>query len=133
MLSKEKQWYDSQSVDVPFVQFFDNAGIIGKVFYFLTPKSLKFRNNFINLMNDINICSLTLDVFDNKTKGIFTLLNDECAFPSTENFANRLKNAWIDDKTPPISWDIRGRKSKENVFLIRHFTNEVAYSTVCIF
>lgn len=29
MLSKEKQWYDTQSLDVPFVQFFDNTDIIG--------------------------------------------------------------------------------------------------------
>lgn len=29
MLSKEKQWYADQSLDVPFVPFFDNAAIIG--------------------------------------------------------------------------------------------------------
>ena len=29
MLKKEKQWYDSQSLDVPFVEFFDNTDIIG--------------------------------------------------------------------------------------------------------
>lgn len=30
MLSKEKEWYDSQAVNVPFVAFFDNCQIIGK-------------------------------------------------------------------------------------------------------
>lgn len=29
MLSKEKQWYEQQSLKVPFVPFFDNASIIG--------------------------------------------------------------------------------------------------------
>lgn len=76
---------------------------------------------------------LILDVFDNKTKGIFTILNDECAFPSIENFANKLKNAWIKDKTSPISWNICCQKTNQNDFLIRHFVNDVTYSTVCLF
>lgn len=29
MLVKERQWYDSQQLDVPFVPFFDNSQIIG--------------------------------------------------------------------------------------------------------
>lgn len=29
MLLKEKKWYESQKLDVPFVQFFDNYHIIG--------------------------------------------------------------------------------------------------------
>lgn len=34
MLSTEKQWYESQALDVPFVEFFDNSNIIGKEKYF---------------------------------------------------------------------------------------------------
>lgn len=74
---------------------------------------------------------MILDVYDNKTKGIFTILNDECAFSSIENFANKLKNAWLRDKTSPISWDTQSQKSKESVFMIRHFANDVTYTTVC--
>lgn len=33
MLAKEKEWYNSQSLDVPFVQFLDNAHIIGNPTY----------------------------------------------------------------------------------------------------
>lgn len=71
-----------------------------------------------------------LDVFHHKSKGIFTLLNDECTLkrPSIENFANRLKNAWKRDESTPVLWD---QKSRENMFLIRHFTNNVTYSMVC--
>lgn len=29
MLSEEKQWYEDQELDIPFVQFFDNSQIIG--------------------------------------------------------------------------------------------------------
>lgn len=32
MLVKEKQWYDSQKLNVPFVPFFDNSPIIGTAF-----------------------------------------------------------------------------------------------------
>lgn len=76
-----------------------------------------------------------LDAFHNKTKGIFTLLNDECTLktPSIDNFTNSLKNAWREEKSSPISWNVLGQKSKDNPFLIRHFTNDVVYSTVCNF
>lgn len=131
MLKKEKQWYGSQCLDVPFVQFFDNVDIIGisiSSFFYI------YFNNFILYFFNIFFTQyiLILDVFDNKIKGIFTLLNDECAFRSDKSFGNQLKNAWKKDETSLISWDIRGQKSKENLFLIRHFTNDVIYSTVCI-
>lgn len=75
---------------------------------------------------------LILDIFQNKTKGIFTLLNDECMkkTPTTENFTKSLKNAWNEEKFLPISWRVVGQRSKENSFLIRHFTHPVIYSTV---
>lgn len=38
MLSKEKHWYDSQAIEVPFVEFFDNGPIIGMN---------KFSNNIL--------------------------------------------------------------------------------------
>lgn len=28
-LSEEKQWYDTQGLDIPFVEYFDNSHIIG--------------------------------------------------------------------------------------------------------
>lgn len=73
------------------------------------------------------------DVFDNKTKGLFTLLNDECTLqrPSTENFANNLNKAWQNDRLAPIKFRIHGHKSNLNIFLIQHFTNDVIYATVC--
>lgn len=72
---------------------------------------------------------LILDLFDNKIKGVFAILNDECTYqrPSIENFGTNLKNAYKNDTSAPISWDIHGKKSKENMFVIRHFTNEVIY------
>lgn len=65
-------------------------------------------------------------------KGIFTILNDECSLqkPSTDNFGNNLKNAYQNDVTAPISWFVRGQKTNGNIFLIRHFTNDVIYSVV---
>lgn len=74
----------------------------------------------------------TLDLFHNKSKGLFTLLNDECALqrPSVENFKNMLKIAWQRDVAAPISWVIRQKNSNEDVFLIRHFTDNVIYSSV---
>lgn len=73
------------------------------------------------------------DLFHNKTKGIFTLLTDECRLqkPSVGNFSRNLME-WEKDLNAPISWNIRGRKS-ESIFLIRHFTSDVTYSTVRTF
>lgn len=127
MLSKEKKWYESQLLEVPFVKFFDNSHIISKDHF-----------NFLFLPRGIvsiyTFSSFILDVFHNKTKGIFTLLNDECILksPSIENFANSLKSAWKEDNNSPISWEIRRQKSNENMFSIRHFTNDVTYSAVKI-
>lgn len=66
------------------------------------------------------------DLFHNKPKGLFTLLNDECALqrPSMKNFDCNLRNAWKNDMAAPISWT-------SDAFAIRHFTNDVIYSTVC--
>lgn len=50
--------------------------------------------------------------------------------PSIKNFVNNLKNAWEKDMVAPISWEFRCQKPEENIFLIRHFTNDVTYSTV---
>lgn len=33
MLKREKQWYDREGLDVPFVPFFDNSHIIGMKSY----------------------------------------------------------------------------------------------------
>lgn len=75
----------------------------------------------------------TIDFFHDKRKGIFTLLNDECALqsPLTANFEINLKNAWQKDSVAPISLNVGVKISKGNMFLIRHFSNDVVYSTVC--
>lgn len=81
-----------------------------------------------------NCWSLSIsDLFDNKAKGVFTLLNDECSLqrPSSDNFENNLKKAWHEDKIAPIKFRIPGNKSETNIFLVQHFTNDVIYSTVC--
>lgn len=74
----------------------------------------------------------TIDLFHNKLKGLFTIFNDECTLlkPSIENFKSSLKEAWQKSQTSPISWDIRKQKTNGNMFLIRHFTNDVVYSMV---
>lgn len=87
-----------------------------------------YKNVFSFHSNLFEFPSLILDVFHDKTKGIFPLLNDECTLktPSTIFFSNSLKNGWSSFRKPsPISWE-----TKENVFSIRHFTNDVKYSTV---
>lgn len=43
-ISDEKQWYDSQGIDIPFVEFFDNSHIIGMKQYSL---QITFRMIFI--------------------------------------------------------------------------------------
>lgn len=78
-----------------------------------------------------SFCSL-LDLYHNKSKGLFNLLNDECSLkiPSVQNFTNKLANEWNQGgRASPISWEIPGEKSR-NVFLIRHFMNNVVYSMV---
>lgn len=61
------------------------------------------------------------------------MLNDECMLKksSVENFSNNLTNAWKTQKSGPISWNFRAQKENNNIFIIRHFTNDVIYSTVC--
>lgn len=72
------------------------------------------------------------DLFDHKSIGIFSLLNDECKLrkPSVENFGSNLKNSWGTQKMSPIKW-INPRKKSEDTFLISHFTSDVQYATVC--
>lgn len=69
-----------------------------------------------------------LDLFH---RGIFSVLNDECKFqhPSMQNFVSNLKSACQKNETA-ITWNFSGPKS-ENTFLIRHFSSDVRYSTVC--
>lgn len=66
-----------------------------------------------------------IDIFDNKTRGLFVLLNDECLLPSPSiaNFVKNLKSAWHKEKIVPISWNVHG-------FAVQHFTNDVTYSPV---
>lgn len=115
-------------MDIPFVELFDNSCIIGMQSNscWLSIWLFSSQRIFFGFSYNIDICH-------NKTRGLFTLLNDECVLqkPSIENFANNLKNAWQKDAGAPISWNINGKKSPGNVFLIRHFTNDVIYSTVC--
>lgn len=134
-LVEEKQWYDNQVLDIPFVQFFNNSHIIGMANFFWLSNLITFIKLKIVFRFYTNIYLYIfsiLDLFHDKTKGLFTLLNDECTLqkPSIGNFESNLKNAWEKNMIAPISWDIRGQKTTGNIFLIRHFTNDVIYSTV---
>lgn len=122
MLLQEKKWYDSQSLDIPFVAFFDNTHIIGK--------KIKYSSQF-TFMDQISYVIFLSDLFHHKSRGIFSILNDECKFqkPSMENLASNLRNAW-DKHESLITWNFCSKKENIN-FLIRHFSSDVRYSTVC--
>lgn len=81
--------------------------------------------------NNIFFLLVILDLFHHKSRGIFSLLNDECKFqnPSMQNFASNLKSLWEKDKTS-ITWNFNGQNVK-TTFSIRHFSSDVRYSTVC--
>lgn len=138
MLLKEKKWYDSQGLDIPFIPFFDNSHIIGrKLNITLKSKQNLFKISFTAIHKNIYLVQYyafplqILDLFHHKSRGIFSILNDECKLqnPSMQNFGSNLKNSWEKAETS-ITWNFRGQHS-ETTFLIRHFASEVRYSTVC--
>lgn len=76
-----------------------------------------------------------IGMFDNTTKGIFALLNDECTLPksSSEKFTYNVCKTWIGHKSfsaPNCSARNRSQQATES-FKIRHFSGDVLYSTVC--
>lgn len=94
-----------------------------------------FKIVSFHIIYDINLYFFfqILDLFDHKSRGLFSILNDECKFksPSTQNFASNLKNAWEKPGTL-ITWNFCGQKS-ETTFVIRHFSSDVRYSTVILY
>lgn len=123
-LSDEKEWYENEGLDIPFVEFLDNSCIIG-----MNHIHLKFTFNNIHwFLHSFVYFYPISDLFHNQTKGLLNILNDECKRPrpSAENFTHNLMEAWKNDRAAPISW----KKSKTSIFLIKHFTNDVTYSTV---
>lgn len=72
-----------------------------------------------------------LDIFDHKTKGIFSLLNDECirSDSSTEKFTAKVCSIWNGNESFSSSNE-QGRSTTQ-CFIIRHFSCNVSYSTVC--
>lgn len=125
MLGREKIWCDSQGLNIPFVPFLDNGQIIGMLYNYIIF-SLYVWKQYICILYYWN-----LDLFDNKSIGIFSLLDDECKFrnPSVKNFACKLKSSWITPKMVPINWN-NPRQKSDDTFLIRHFTSDVHYATV---
>lgn len=67
---------------------------------------------------------LFIDVFENRSEGIFSLLEDECKKrdPSSVNFAHTILS-----KSKPM---LILPKIKSSEFIIRHCTKDVSYSTV---
>lgn len=72
-----------------------------------------------------------LDIFDHKTNGIFSLLNDECILSdlSTEKFTAKVCRIWNGNES--FSSSNEHGCSTAQCFIIRHFSCNVAYSTVC--
>lgn len=50
--------------------------------------------------------------------------------PSMTNFARSLKNSWEKQTKAPIKWSTLVQ-TPETTFVIRHFTSDVRYATVC--
>lgn len=76
-----------------------------------------------------------LDLFDHKSRGIFSLLNDECkiAQPNVQNFTTNLRSIYENQKSDTIDPNLKAihwLHSPENAFVIRHFAGNVRYTTV---
>lgn len=73
-------------------------------------------------------------MFDDTSKGIFALLNDECSLPksSSERFTHNVCKTWIGHKSFSANCIAQNRSHKStDSFKISHFSGDVLYSTVC--
>lgn len=66
-----------------------------------------------------------IDLFENKTNGIFSLLDDQCK--KRTNSTHNLMNCFGNSLRKEV-FDIS--KTESSVFIIRHFAKHVSYSTV---
>lgn len=127
LIYKEQEWYKTEGLNLPEISFPGNDQILGEMtsllqnlclFDFLMKKMFKFY----------------VDLLENKSFGIFQLLDNECKMkqPSLKNFMHIVnvtyKNSHLFPKLLP------NRANTElNSFIIRHFAQDVQYTTVCIF
>lgn len=139
MLLKEEDWYKSQKIDEPFVQFFNNSHIVGMFcfdFFGIEEKSYNHLVGENSIQMNINYFLFHPELFDHKSKGIFSLLDDESKVrePSVQNFTSKLRSVW-DNHSDVADLNLRAINllhTPKNTFTIRHFAGVVRYSTVKI-
>lgn len=72
-----------------------------------------------------------LDLLENKTFGIFTLLDNQCKMknPNLMNFVNTVKST---HQNSQVFTEVRPNPAKTecNSFIVRHFAHDVQYTTV---
>lgn len=126
VLLETKDWQDCGSFT-----FFDNSEIIGECIRITTKIShvfTKFNHTLYPLFFKILLLFLSLDVFDHKTLGIFTLLEDECKKqkPKSEHFISQFRTERSKYPNPRLSLP----PTVENEFVVRHFAKDVQYNMV---
>lgn len=123
LIKDELEWYAADSIDMSEVVFLDNENILRE---FLAPYTTNiYHCNF----EAIEPFSNSLGLFEHKTDGIWTLLEDESKKPKPSN-TSFFQNIKTTCSTNP-AFVLPKRSTDSNRFVIRHFSKDVCYSSVC--
>lgn len=121
LIKEEVDWYESEGLSLPQIGFLDNQNIISKYIHLFCS---------MYCMNNIHYFDSFSDLLEDKTDGIFSLLDDESKkrAPSSMNFMRMVCNTCI--KNPFFALPRSKSSVESQCFVIRHFCQDVSYSSV---
>lgn len=139
LVKEELEWYEAENLDIPKIEFLDNRNVIGmdKIKLYLNSFCQYIHNTAQYTMhcNTHNYYIIIIDLLEHKTKGIFTLLEDESKqrAPKSVNFMKTLLN--VCSQNPSFGFPKLERNNLETLnhcFIVRHFSQNVCYTSVNI-
>lgn len=126
LIRDEQNWYKTEGIEVPEIPFPGNDIVLGKYFFLLKTESICLQMLYFSS-----------DMFENKTFGIFTLLDEECRMPNPQiaSFIQKVNTKYVDCSAFSLRYfDKNASNCNKNTtgFIIRHFEQKVHYSVVKI-
>lgn len=119
LIIEEIDWYKFEGLEIPQIDFLDNQNVIGKQSCMLISMNLNNLKYFLDLLEN----------------GVFSSLEDESKkrVPSSKNLMQTIRNICCQKSSfsyPKLKRD-DAMQCHEYCFIIRHFSQDVCYSSVC--